>query len=164
MVEKASTQQREPSGPRLISLEIRPVGEKMLDWGTWPREAGPPGPRLSSPGEWEKNTVIARRVGVNMLQFCSVSNFLSHTTLSVKWEVYFSKNCVARLYCVIVMILHAYVDVYVSCVCIVGHGGDYASSSSCCAASMDIPDPLSPLLPIVHRFWQVFRATSRILT
>ena len=27
-----------------------------------------------------------------------------------------------------------------------------------------IPDPLSPLLPIVHRLWRVFRATSRILT
>ena len=39
-----------------------------------------------------------------------------------------------------------------------------SSSSSCRAASMDIPDPLSPLLPIVHRFWQVFRATSLILT
>ena len=38
-----------------------------------------------------------------------------------------------------------------------------SSSSSCCTASTDIPDPLSPLLPIVHRFWQVFRATSRIL-
>ena len=39
----------------------------------------------------------------------------------------------------------------------------YISSSSH-AASTDIPDPLSPLLPIVHRLWQVFRATSRILT
>ena len=38
------------------------------------------------------------------------------------------------------------------------------SSSSCCAASTDIPDPLSPLFPIVHHLWQVFRATSRILT
>ena len=37
------------------------------------------------------------------------------------------------------------------------------SSSSCCAASTDIPDPLSPLLPIIHRLWQVFRVTSRIL-
>ena len=37
-------------------------------------------------------------------------------------------------------------------------------SSSCRAASTDIPDPLSPLLPIIHRLWQVFRATSRILT
>ena len=27
-----------------------------------------------------------------MLQFCSVSNSLSHTTLSIKWEVYFSKE------------------------------------------------------------------------
>ena len=39
-----------------------------------------------------------------------------------------------------------------------------SSSSSCGATSMDIPDPLSPLLPIIHRFWQVFRATSHILT
>ena len=39
-----------------------------------------------------------------------------------------------------------------------------SSSSSCRAASKDIPDPLSPLLPIVHHLWHVFRATSRILT
>ena len=38
------------------------------------------------------------------------------------------------------------------------------SSSSCRAASTDIPDPLSPLLSIIHRLWQVFRTTSRILT
>ena len=38
------------------------------------------------------------------------------------------------------------------------------SSSSCRAASTDIPDPLSPLLHIVHRLRQVFRATFRILT
>ena len=30
------------------------------------------------------------------------------------------------------------------------------SSSSCRAANTDIPDPLSPLLPIIHRLWQVF--------
>ena len=30
----------------------------------------------------------------------------------------------------------------------------HISSSSCCAGSMDIPDPLSPLFPIVHRLWQ----------
>ena len=40
----------------------------------------------------------------------------------------------------------------------------YLSSSSCRAGSTDIPDPLSPLLPIVHRPRQVFRTTSRILT
>ena len=38
-----------------------------------------------------------------------------------------------------------------------------SSSSSCHATSTDIPDPLSPLLPIVHRLWRVFRATSHIL-
>ena len=38
----------------------------------------------------------------------------SHTQpFQIKWEVYFSKNCVARFYCVVVMILHAYV-LYVS--------------------------------------------------
>ena len=39
-----------------------------------------------------------------------------------------------------------------------------SSSSSCRAASTDIPDPLSPLFPIVHHLWKVFRATYRILT
>ena len=45
---------------------------------------------------------------------------------------------------------------YVRCAC--------SSLSSCRAASTDIPDPLSPLLPIIHRFWLVLKATSRILT
>ena len=38
------------------------------------------------------------------------------------------------------------------------------SSSSCHAISTDIPESLSPPLPIVHRFRQVLRATPRILT
>ena len=38
------------------------------------------------------------------------------------------------------------------------------SSSSCRAASTDIPDPLSPLLPIIHRLRPVFTITSYILT
>ena len=38
------------------------------------------------------------------------------------------------------------------------------SSSSCRTASTDIPDPLSPRLPIIHRLRQVFRYTSRIIT
>ena len=37
-------------------------------------------------------------------------------------------------------------------------------SSSCRAVSTDIPDPLSPLLPIIHRLRQVFRVTSCVLT
>ena len=42
--------------------------------------------------------------------------------------------------------------------------GSVSSSSSSCTASTDIPDPLSPLFPIVHHLWQVFRVTSLILT
>ena len=50
-----------------------------------------------------------------------------------------------------------YIYIYICvCVCI-------SSSSSCRAASTDIPDPLSPLLPIIHRvsshsFWMYVRA------
>ena len=93
-----------------VHRKFRWVGEKMLDWGTCPREAGPPGPWLSSPGERERDAVMAYRVGVNMLQFCSVSNSLSHTTLSIKWEVYFSKElCRSSLLC------HCYDS---ACICI----------------------------------------------
>ena len=42
--------------------------------------------------------------------------------------------------------------------------GLISSSSSYRAGSTDIPDPLSPLFPIVHRLRQVFWTTSRILT
>ena len=48
------------------------------------QQSGSSGPRLSSPRERERNTVMANRVRINMLQFCSVSNSLSHTTLSNK--------------------------------------------------------------------------------
>ena len=37
-------------------------------------------------------------------------------------------------------------------------------SSSCRATSTDIPEPLSLLHPIFHRFWLVLRSTSHILT
>ena len=40
----------------------------------------------------------------------------------------------------------------------------FLSSSCCRAISTDIPDPLSPPLPIVYRFRQVLRATPRTLT
>ena len=48
-------------------------------------EAGPPGPRLSRPGEQERKSVIARTVvGSISCSLCLVSNSLSHTNLSVK--------------------------------------------------------------------------------
>ena len=39
-----------------------------------------------------------------------------------------------------------------------------SSSSSCHAASTDLPDPLSPPVTIAHRSWLVFKATSCIGT
>ena len=66
--------------------------------------AGPPGLRLSNPGERERNADGHKSEEVNMLQFYSVSNSLSHTTLSIK-------DCVAHLYCVVVIVSHAYVFV-----------------------------------------------------
>ena len=40
----------------------------------------------------------------------------------------------------------------------------YRSSSSCRAVSMDITEPLSTAVSIVHRFWEVFQVTSCIGT
>ena len=61
------------------------------------------GPRASGWAtlEDEKEMLMAIRVGVNMLQFCSVSNSLSHTNLSNKVR---GKNCVARLYCFLIIV------------------------------------------------------------
>ena len=99
-IEKARTQQREPSGPRLSSwgsdeLEIRCGRENQL-----PERLGPQPPGWASQ-EKGKETVMANRVGVNMLQFCSVSNSLSHITLAIKWEVcFFAKDlCRSSLLC-----------------------------------------------------------------
>ena len=83
-VEKASTQQREPSGPRLRVWRSDELETRCNRESQHPAEAGPPGPRLSSPEERERNRVMANIEWVNMLQFCSVSNSLSHTTLSIK--------------------------------------------------------------------------------
>ena len=61
---------------RFDQLGIRLVGEKIRLSEPAPREAGPPGPQLSRQ-ENGKETLMAIRVGVNMLQFFSVSNSLS---------------------------------------------------------------------------------------
>ena len=63
--------------------------------------------------------------------------------------------------------MHIYLYMYI-CIYILymytGYSMVLYSSSSYRAASTDIPDPLSLLLPIVNRLWQVFRAPSCILT
>ena len=96
----------------LSEQEIQSVGDKMLDRGTCPRDAGPPGPRLSSPGERERNAVMANRVAVNMLLFCSVSNSLSHTTLSNKVRGIFYKRTVSLVFIVSPLWFCMRADVY----------------------------------------------------
>ena len=66
--------------------------------------------------------------------------------LRIKWEIYFYKE-----------VLRSFIEFRKARMRV-------SSSSSCRATSTDIPDPLSPLFPIIHRLWQVFRVTSCILT
>ena len=71
-------------------LEYKEVEDKM--------RSGPLCPQLSSSRERERNTVRVNRMRVNMLQFCSVSNSLSHMNLSNKVRgIYFFKEVFARL-------------------------------------------------------------------
>ena len=94
-----------------------------------PAEAGPPGPQLSSQGEQERNAVIAWRVGggVNMLQFCSVSNspltvkpFVTRSNLSNKVRgIFFWRTVSARLYCV--EYISTYICIWVCYICIAAH-------------------------------------------
>ena len=87
-----------------------------------PAEAKRPGPRLSSPRERKRNAAMARRVGVNMLQFCSVSNSpLTNNTFrnpfepfQIKCEVYFSNELCSLVFIVLNMFLHASAYEYVT--------------------------------------------------
>ena len=114
VVEKASTQQREPSGPRLINLEIRRVGEKMLEWEHVPERLGPQVPDWAAQENGKETRLWPIEWG--SICCCSVwSPTPSHTQpFQIKWEVYFSKNCVARLYCS-VMFMHASAYEYTTC-------------------------------------------------
>ena len=78
------------------------------------QEAGPPGLRLSNPEERERNA-DGQKSGVQYVAVFVRSPTPSHTQpFQIKWKVYFSKNCVARLYCVVVMMhaIHMYMCLY----------------------------------------------------
>ena len=116
---------------KLSAQEIQPVwGAEELEKGCCrengnQQRAGPPGLRLNSIRRTRKETLMAIRVGVNMLPFCSVSNSLLHTTLSNKVRgIYFSKKTVSLVF--IASSLCCY-D-YVLCVCIVGHDHGYKTN------------------------------------
>ena len=99
-------------------LEIRPVGEKMLEWGPSPREAGPPGPRLSNSGD-KKETLLWPKEWGSICCSSVQSPTPSHTQpFQIKWDVYFSKKmCRSSSLC-------RRFDSACKCICvyIVGHG------------------------------------------
>ena len=86
---------------RCVRDASRRVGPRAFGWATLENE--------------KDSTLMAIRVGVNMLQFCFVSNNLSHTVpFQIKGEVHiFLKDCVARLYCVVVFCMHMYSCIYI---------------------------------------------------
>ena len=82
-----STRQKGPSGPPIEQLRIRRVGDRCGRENQHPERLGPQSSGWAAQ-ENRKETLMAIRVGVNMLQFCSVSNSLLHTTLSNKVRVF----------------------------------------------------------------------------
>ena len=69
------------------------------------QQGGPPISGWAALENKKNTTRMAIRVGVNILQFCSVSNSLSLATFQMKWEVYFFKDVFARLYyCVVIIV------------------------------------------------------------
>ena len=66
-----------------------------------PAEAGPSGLRLSSPGERERNAVMAIREGVNILQsLFGLQLPLIHNPFNKVRGIFFERTVSARLHCV----------------------------------------------------------------
>ena len=83
-----------------LQLEIRQVGEKMLDWGTCPREAGSQGTGWAA----KENGIETRLWPIEWGSICCSSVWSptpSHTQpFQIKWEVYFSRElCRSYLLC-----------------------------------------------------------------
>ena len=66
--------------------------------------------------ENEKDTTLMDiRVGVSILQFCSVSNSFSHLPFQIKWEVYFFKEVFTRL--VVALLCSAWICIVAYLLC-----------------------------------------------
>ena len=95
-----------------------------------------------------------------MLQFCSVSNSLSHTTLSIKWEVYFSKRLCRTL------LLCRHYDFACRCVSIVGHDGGYTTYvyiyKICLSLNLYYLRTITSTLPDSYIFTSIFLALLKL--
>ena len=86
---------------------------------TCPREAGPTGPRLSSPRERERHNADGHKSGGQYIAVLfGLQLPLTRKLCNKVRGTYFSKNCVARLYSL---------RQYVLCVCIVNHDHGYTT-------------------------------------
>ena len=108
---------RESQHPAEWALRPR-IEQLQLERRCWIEEHVPetlgPKPPVELPRRTRKNVVMAIRVGVNMLQFCSVSNSLSHKTLSNKVRGIFFQRTVSLVFIVSLWFcMHAYVYVYI---------------------------------------------------
>ena len=92
--------------------KCKSVGEKMLEWEPCPSRGWAPRSPVEQPRRTKKNGCDSQKSwgGSICCSLCSVYNSLSHTTLSIKWEVYFSVS--ARLYCVEYFFACIYVCMY----------------------------------------------------
>ena len=88
----------------------RPVGEKMLGWEHVPERLGPQTPGWAVQENENDTRLCPEGLGRSICCSSVRSPTPSHTqSFQIKWEVYFSKNCVARLYnCV---------NMYSTCIC-----------------------------------------------
>ena len=98
--------------------KFRSVGEKMLEWEPCLSRGWAARPPVEQPMRTGKKCCYSQKsLGVNMLQFSSVSNSpLTDNTFrnpfesfQIKWEVYFSKELCPLVFTVSNMFPHAYV-------------------------------------------------------
>ena len=127
VVEKASTQQKGPSGPPIEFLETRPIwredaveknstrqkgpsgppsdfGDRrvwrqfVVEKASTQQKAGPPGIRLSSPGEQERNANGHKCGGQYLAVLFSLQLHLTHKHFKLSERYIFLKNVFTRVY------------------------------------------------------------------
>ena len=90
-----------------VSLETRPVGEKMLEWEHVPERLGPQGPCWAA--QENENDTWRCPEGLGRSICCSLCS-VSHTQpFQIKWEVYFLKKSSLVFIIASICILHVYV-------------------------------------------------------
>ncbi len=134
---------------------------------------------MSSPGEQERNADGHKSGGHYVAVLFGLQLPLTHNPFKYSERYILLKDCVTHLCCVVVMILHESADGYTTKVVELrcnGRGhyhrvqnphhncGCNLSESKNTADRVKDHHRVSPSVSINHCFWQVFQATSCILT